>query len=102
MVVAEGGDNEDGTDNVKQTVITLPTVKTNGGGAVKKTNLVPTTVLKKALKELPSQLIRFQVTLDNPNRIFFAGEELKGNVEIHLSDNLPIQGIIIIIIIIII
>ena len=40
MVVAEGGDNEDGTDNVKQTVITLPTVKTNGGGAVKKTNLV--------------------------------------------------------------
>lgn len=49
-------------------------------------------VLRKALKELPPQLTRFQVTLDNPNRIFFAGDELKGNVEIDLSENLPIQG----------
>lgn len=47
---------------------------------------------KKALKELPPQLIRFQVTLEKSNKIFFAGEELKGNVEIDLTENLPIQG----------
>ncbi|KAK6644018.1 hypothetical protein RUM43_000283 [Polyplax serrata] len=60
-------------------------------GTTKKSNLA-SSVLRKALKELPPQLTRFQVTLDNPNRIFFAGDELKGNVEIDLSENLPIQG----------
>ncbi|KAL0270662.1 UNVERIFIED_CONTAM: hypothetical protein PYX00_008000 [Menopon gallinae] len=44
--------------------------------------------------KLPPQLIRFQVQLDEPNKIYFAGDEIKGHVQVDLSESLPIQGII--------
>lgn len=42
--------------------------------------------------KLPPQLIRFQVQLDEPNKIYFAGDEIKGHVQVDLSESLPIQG----------
>lgn len=37
-------------------------------------------------------MIRFQVALEEPHRIYFAGEEIKGQVEVDLRESLPIQG----------
>lgn len=48
--------------------------------------------LLKRPKGMPTQLVRFQVDLEGQNRVYFAGEELKGHVHVHLNDDLPVQG----------
>lgn len=37
-------------------------------------------------------MIRFQVVIEELHRIFFAGEEIRGQVEVDLRESLPVQG----------